>query len=182
MISSQFKYTVDLGVEATKTTFKLKKSKKDLMAHILCVAFIFLMVAVLVWDIIRGASLTIDIIIIVAFVCTEIFDLLMPVIIIYNQRKFLKKLNLAEIEYTVTQIDNDKCTETYYKDNKIVMQNVCDMNKLVAYQVTKNNVFIVFNNFACAILDISTLNVSLDDALQTLDKAISKNKMHTKRH
>jgi len=176
-ISSKFKYTIDLGVSATKTTFKLKKTKKDKIAHILIIVFMFIMAGVLVWDIIRDASFVIDLIILIALVGVEIFNLVMPVIILHMQKKFLNQLNLSEIEYTETQINKDKCTETYYKDNKVVMQNVCDMTKLVAYEVKDNHVFVVFNNFACAIFDVTTLSISLDEFIQFLNTKLSRNKL-----
>ncbi|MBO5910433.1 MAG: hypothetical protein J6Q15_02875 [Clostridia bacterium] len=176
-ISSQFKYTIDLGVNATKTTFKLKKTKKDKITHILLIVFMFIMAGVLIWDILRDASFVIDLIILIALVGMEIFNLIMPLIIIHTQKKFLNKLNLEEIDYTETLINKDKCTETYYKDNKIVMQNVCDMTKLVGYEIKQNYLFIVFNNFACAIFDINTLNIPLEEFTQVLDTKLVKNKV-----
>ena len=176
-ISSQFKYTIDLGVSATKSTFDIKKSKKDKITHILVIVFVFIMAGVLVWDILRDASFVIDLIILIALIGVEIFSLIMPTIIIHTQKKFLKQLDLAEIDYTETLINNDKCTETYYKDKKIVMQNVCDMTKLVGYEIKDEHIFLVFNNFACAIFDINTLNIEVDKFTQILDTRISKNKL-----
>lgn len=183
-ISSQFKYTTDLGIRATKSTFKLRKTKKDKITHILVIVFIFIMSGMLIWDITRDASFTIDLIVLIALVCMEIFNLIMPTIIIHTQKKFLNQLNLAEIDYTVTQITKDKCTESYYKNNKIVMQNVCDINTLAAYEIKDNYAFLVFNNFACAIFDLNTLNIPLDEFTQTIEAIIAKNKLikTNKRH
>lgn len=175
-ISSQFKYTVDLGVQATKATFRLKKTKKDTIMHYVILGFIVLMIGALIWDIVRGESFVVNLILLIALVCAEIFDLVMPLIIIATQKKFLRKLNLAEIDYTVTEIIKDKCFEKYYKNNKIEMQNVCDMNKLVAYEIRDNYAFIVFNNFACAIFDLKTLTVSVEEFEKELNIIISKNK------
>jgi len=175
-ISSQFKYTTELGVEATKTTFRLKKSKKDKVTHILVIVFTFIMTALLIWDIIRDAGFVIDLIILIALIGIEIFSLIMPKIIIHTQKKFLNKLDLQEMDYTITEISKGKCTETYYKDNKIVMQNVCDMNKLIAYEIREEHIFIVFDNFACAIFDLKTLNVPFEELKEHLDKTIAKNR------
>ena len=176
-ISSKFKYTIDLGVSATKSTFKIKKSKKDKFIHISVIVFIFIMTAVLIWDIVRDASFVLDLIILIALICAEIFNLIMPKIIIHTQKKFLMQLNLNEIEYTETSINKNKCTETYYKDNKIVMQNVCDMTKLIGYEIKDNYLFAIFSNFACAIFEIATLNIELDKFTQILYTQISKNKL-----
>lgn len=175
-IFSQFKYTMELGVKATKTTFKLKRTKKDIITHILVVVFIFVMSGILTWDILRDNSFVLDLIILVALVGVEIFNLIMPAIIIHTQKKFLKQLNLAEIDHTITEIKQDKCTETYYKNNKIVMQNVCDMSKVSAYKIEGCYAFVVFNNFACAIFDLNTLNVTCEELIQALDSAIAQNK------
>lgn len=176
-INSQFKYTVDLGLQATKTSFRLRKSAKDKVVHILELVFIFIMGAVLAYDIIRNASVVIDLIILIALCAIEIFSLIMPKIIVHNQKKFLTQLNLDDIEYTITEFKKDKCLESYYKQGKMVMQNVCDLNKLIAYEINQNHIFVVFDNFACAIFDCSTLNVSIDEFKQLLDDLISKNKL-----
>ena len=175
-ISSKFKYTVDLGLEATKTSFRLKKSTKDKVVHILAIVFIFVMAGVLIYDVIRDASLVIDLIILVALCAIEIFNLIMPKIIVHNQKKFLQHLDLAQIEYTTTEIKKDKCLESYYKDGKIVMQNVCEMSKLIAYEIKQNYVFAVFDNFACAIFDTKSLSVDIKEFTQMLDDRINKNK------
>lgn len=176
-VSSKFKYTIDLGVSATKSTLKLKKSNKDKVTHILLIVFVFLMSGLLVWDILKGNSFVIDIIILVALVGVEIFSLVMPSIIIHTQKKFLNQLDLDNMDYTETVINKDKCTETYYKDNKIVMQNVCDMSKLMSYEVKQEYMFVVFSNFACAIFKIETLSVELSEFVDLLNAKISKNKL-----
>ena len=76
-IHSKFKYSIELGVNATKMTFKLKKTTKDRVIHILSFAFIVLMSAVLVWDIVRDASFVLDLIILVILVGMEIFGLIL---------------------------------------------------------------------------------------------------------
>lgn len=177
-ISSQFKYTIDLGLSATKTTFKVKKTRKDLVTHILVIVFTFLMTGLLIWDIVRDASFVIDLIVLIALVVVEIFGLIMPRIILHTQKKFLKQLELNNMDYTITEITKDKCTESYYKDNKIVMQNVCDISTIVGYEIKNNHAFVVFNNFACAIFDLTTLTISYDEFIKFLDTTISKNKLN----
>lgn len=181
-VSSQFKYTVELGVEATKTTFELKKTRKDIIVHALVFVFIAIMSLVIVYDIKRQASFTIDLIILIALVGVELFNLVMPRIILGTQKRFLKQLNLSEIDYTVTEIKNNKCLESYYKNNKVTMQNVCDMSKLIAYKVKNNYIYVVFNNFACAIFDINTLTISKEEFEQYLISTISKNKTVKTKH
>ena len=176
-ISSKFKYTTELGIQASKVSFELKKSKKDIIMHVLIALLVIMMVGVLFYDVKRGAGLTIDIIVLIALVGIEIFNLIMPHIIIHMQKKFLKKLNLAEIDYTITEINKGKCLESYYKDNKITMQNSCDMSKVKAYKTKDNYLFVVFNNFACAIFDINTLTVELEEFKKYLDNTISKNNL-----
>ena len=175
-ISSKFKYTIDLGVQATKTTFKLRKSRKDKVVHILVLAFIAIMAGVMVWDIVREASFTIDLIILIALCAMELFSLTMPLIIVGVQRRFLKKLDLSQFDYTITEFSKDKCLESYYKDDKIVMQNVCNINKLESYKISDQYVFVVFSNFACAIFDTATLSVEVDQFIGELDKIIARNK------
>ena len=117
-IVSQFKYTTELGLEATKTAFKLKKSNKEKTTHILLIIFTVIMAGMLVWDIVRDASFTIDLIRLVALVGAEIFNVVMPKLILHTQKKFLNKINLNEFDYTITEITKKSCSESYYKNNK----------------------------------------------------------------
>ena len=105
----------------------------------------------------------------------EIFNCLMPLIIVGVQKKFLRGLNLEEIEHTITEIKNKKCVETFYKDGKIVLQNVSDINKLVGYKVDGNYVFVVFNNYLCSVFDTNTLSIPLDEFVKYLDDIIAQN-------
>ena len=57
------------------------------------------------------------------------------------------------------------------------MQNSCDMSKVKAYKTKDNYLFVVFNNFACAIFDINTLTVELEEFKKYLDNTISKNNL-----
>lgn len=177
-IQSKFDYTVELGLNATKQSMKLKRTKKDTIVHILVLVFIAIMSAVLVWDIKREASIVIDLIILIALVLLEIFNLIMPVVILNMQKKFLRQVFTVGFDYTLTEIDKNKCIESYYKDGKILMQNVCDMNTLVGFCEQNGYLFLVFNNFANGIFKIDTLeNSSLEELKQKLEQTISKNKL-----
>ena len=57
------------------------------------------------------------------------------------------------------------------------MQNVCEMSKLVAYQIENNYAFVVFSNYACAIFDLSTLTTTREQFEQLLNTTIDKNKL-----
>ena len=177
-IQSKFDYTVDLGLNATKQSMKLKRTKKDIIVHILVVVFIVIMGVVLVWDINRDASIVIDLIILIALVGLEIFNLTMPFVILNMQKKFLKQVFTVGFDYTLTEIDKNKCIESYYKDGKILMQNVCDMNTFVGFCEQDGYLFLVFNNFASGIFKIDTLkNATLEELKQKLEQTISKNKL-----
>lgn len=175
-ISSKFNYTVDLGLDAMRAVFKLRKTKKDVIMNILLLVFIAIFAVLVVVNIVQHKSFTLDLIILVALIVMEIFSLIMPIIILHNQKKFLQQLNLAEMDYTTTEISKEKCIETYYKNNKISMQNVCNMNKLMAYKQQENYLFAVFNNFACAIFDLNALSVEKDELIKLLDTTIQHNK------
>ena len=175
-ISSRFNYTVGLGLDAMRAIFKLRKTKKDIVMNILLLVFIGIFTGLVISNIVQHKSSTLDLIILIALIVMELFSLIMPIIILNNQKKFLQQLNLDEIDYTTTEIGKEKCTETYYKNNKISMQNVCNMNKLMAYKQQNNYIFAVFSNFACAIFDLNTLNVEKDELTNYLDTTIQHNK------
>ncbi len=177
-IQSKFDYTVELGLNATKQSIKLKRSKKDIIVHILVIAFIGIMSAVLVWDIMREASIVIDLIILIALILLEIFNIVMPFVILSMQKKFLRQVFTVGFDYTLTEIDKNKCLESYYKDGKILMQNVCDMTDLIGFSEQDGYLYLVFNNFATGIFKIVTLqNITLDKFKQNLEQTISKNKL-----
>lgn len=176
-INSKFNYTVSLGVDATKNIMKVKKTTKDRVVHILVIVSIVLMVGVLVWDVIRGAGIVIDLIILIALCCLEVFNIIMPFIILRMQRKFLGQVLAEGFDYTLSEIDKDKCLESYYKNNKLVMQNCFDMSELVGVVEESGYVFLVFNNFAAGIFDLNTLQNSTKEAfLELLNNRIAINK------
>lgn len=175
-INCKFNYTVDLGLDAMRAIFKLRKTKKDVIMNILLIVFIGIFAGIVTANIVQGKSFTLDLIILIALVVMEIFTLIMPIIILHNQKKFLQELNLNEMDYTTTEINKEKCIETYYKNNKVSMQNVCNMNKLMAYKQQDNYIFAVFSNFACAIFELSSLNVDKEELIKVFDVAIKHNK------
>lgn len=177
-INSRFNYTVELGILATKNAMKVKKTIKDKIVHILVIVFIIFMTGLLIWDISRNASIVMDVIILIALCALEIFNIVMPFIIQHMQKKFLRQVLVAEFDYTLTEIDKDKCLESYYKNGKIVMQNSCDMADLVGYIEDNNYIFLVFNNFATAIFDINTLqNTTKEEFIKYLVETIDKNRL-----
>ena len=108
------------------------------------------------------------------------FIMFVEVVVLHGmdlQKRFLTKLNLDQFEYTITEIKSGKCTESYYSEGKIVMQNVCDISKLFAYTIKGNYLFAVFSNFACAVFDLDNIDVSVDEFKAELDTIISKNNL-----
>lgn len=175
-ISSQFNYTVDLGLDAMRAVFKLRKTKKDIIMNVLLLVFIGIFAAMVVFNIVKDNSFVLDLIILIFLIAMEVFSLIMPLIIVHNQKRFLKELKIEEMDYTTTEISKEKCIETYYKDNKVSMQNVCNMNKLMAYKQQDNYIFAVFSNFACAIFDTNTLTIDKDELIRLFDTTIQRNK------
>ena len=167
-----------MGLQGTKQAFKLKRTKKDIIVHILTVVFIGIMTAMLVWDIKRESSFVLDLIILIGLVLLELFNLVMPFVILNMQKKFLKQIFTVDFDYTLTEIDKGKCLVTYYKQDKILMQNVSDMSTLVGFSQHDEYIYLVFNNFASAIFKISTLeNTTYEKFTQMLEQTISKNKL-----
>lgn len=176
-IKSTFKYTVDLGAQAVQTTFKVKRTVKDRVVNVLLFVFMFVMVGMLVWDVSRQRGIVLDIILLVALALMSIFSLVMPLIVKIVQKKFLKKINIDEMDYTETEINDKHCTETYYKDGKVALQNVCDIRDLMGCRLVDNHLFLIFNNFACAILDVTTLeNATLEECQTRISQIIANNK------
>lgn len=178
-IKSTFKYTVDLGAQAVQTTFKVKRTVKDKVVNVLLVVFMFVMAGMLVWDISRDKGIVLDIILLVALALMSIFSLVMPFIVKIVQKKFLKKINIDDMDYTETEINDKNCIETYYKDGKVALQNVCDIRDLMGYRIIDGHIFLIFNNFACAILDVTTLeNATLEECQARILEIIANNKVN----
>ena len=159
-----------------RAVFKLRKTKKDIIMNILLLVFIGIFAGIVIFNIIKDSSFMLDLIILIVLIVMEVFSLIMPLIILHNQKKFLKELNISEMDYTTTEIIKEKCIETYYKDSKVSMQNVCNMNKLMAYKQQDNYIFAVFSNFACAIFDTNTLSIDKGELINLFDTTIQRNK------
>lgn len=176
-IKSKFKYTIELGAKAMNATFKTKRTFKDRVVNVLLVMFLVLMCGILAWDVTKGRGIVLDIILIVALSLMVIFSITMPFIIQGVHKKFLKKIEIDTIEYTETEITNKYCTETYYKDGKVALQNACDIRDLMGYQREGEYIFLVFNNFACAILNVNTLeNCTIEQCEAKLLQIVQDNK------
>lgn len=176
-IKSKFKYSTDLGKQAMKATFKVKRTTKDRVVNILLWVFLVLMIGMFAWDITRGRGIVLDIILIVALMLLSIFSILMPVIIEAVHKKFLRKIDIDSMEYTQTEITSKHCTETYYKDGKVALQNACDIRALIGYQLMDNYMFLVFDNFACAVLDLNSLeDITSEQCEARISQIIKDNK------
>lgn len=176
-IKSKFKYSIDLGKQAMKATFRVKRTTKDRVVNILLWVFLLLMIGMLAWDTTKGRGIVLDIILIVALALMIMFSVFMPVIIEAVHKKFLKKIDIDSMEYTETEITSKHCAETYYKDGKVALQNACDIRGLIGYQLMDNYMFLVFDNFACAVLDLNSLEDTTREQCETrISQIIKDNK------
>ena len=57
-VSSKFNYTVDLGLDAMRAVFKLRKTKKDIIMNLLLLAFIGIFAVMVIVNIVQHNSFT----------------------------------------------------------------------------------------------------------------------------
>ena len=91
MFECKFKFELEDGIKSAKYIYKSQKRKQDKIIAILIPFLILAMVAMLVYDIIKGKSIVWDIILMIALVVLESLYLIIPLTLVAQQKKAFKK-------------------------------------------------------------------------------------------
>ena len=118
MFECKFKYELEDSLVSAKYIYKSQKRTQDKVIAILIPILMACMIAMLVYDIIKGKSFVWDVVLLIALAVLEIMYMLIPIMLVRTQKKSFEKNKINEMDYIVIKIADNKCVETFYKEEK----------------------------------------------------------------
>ena len=151
MFECKYKYELEDSIISAKYVYKSQKRKQDKVIAILIPILMVAMVAMLIYDIVKGHSFVWDIVLLIALVVLEIMYMIVPIMLTNSQKKYFKKQNLDNMDYLLIKIEEHICTETMFKDNEEVAKNLHNLKTLTSYLEDNDRLILVFNKveFVC---------------------------------
>lgn len=172
MIQSRYKNNLELSIKAGKLAYKLRAKKKDLLINIFVPLALIAMVAILVYDINKGASIILDVVLIALLLVIECVNIFMPFMISHTQKKYFKKMDELNYDYNISEYSKGVFKEKIYKDNKLIYANEVSADRLINYIEFDHYFLCVFDNFAGIIFDIETLENGQLEQLKNIVNSI----------
>lgn len=172
MIQSKYKFTSEIGAEASKVAFKTKSKKKEALIYIGVPVALVIMIGILIYDINKGNSIIFDVVLLALLVVLVALNLVMPFIISKTQKKYLSKIDETQFDYLISEYEKGKFKEKIYKDNKMLYCNEVAVDKIMSFkefELKGNKYFLVlFNNYACIVFDLNNMTIGGRDDLLNL--------------
>ena len=135
-----------------------------------------LMVAMLVFDIVRKRNFVWDIVLVVALVVLEIIYLIMPLTLVSQQKKAFKKQEFDSMDYLRIKIENNVCHEEMVRNNQVVFNAVHSLKSLTSYIEDDKRLVLVFNKVEFTCIRKENLIGGLEKLKTTIQKAMQKQK------
>lgn len=176
MIQSRYKNNLELSIKAGKLAYKLRASKKDLLINIFVPLALAAMIGILIYDLNKGVSIVLDIVLITLLLIIQCVNIFMPLIIAHTQKKYFKKMEELQYDYCISEFNNGVFKEKIYKDNKLIYANEVSSDKLINYIEFDHYFLCVFNNFAGIIFDTETMDKGQHEQLKNMVNSIIINR------
>jgi len=174
MFECKFKYELEDSVVSAKYIYKSQKRTQDKVIAIFIPILIACMVAMLVYDIIKGKSFVWDIILLIALVVLEIMYLIVPLMLVKSQKKAFVKQKVDEMDFIHIKIADNVCVETFIKDDKEIFQNKHSLKSLTSYLEDSSRLILVFNKVEFVCLRKDKLTGGIEKLKALLEKTMSK--------
>lgn len=182
MIQSKFKYNSELGATACKIAYKTKGKRKDLLLNIFVPIAFCIMIGMLIYDIKKGASYWLDIVLLILLFVIEVLNFVMPFIVRISQKKYLKQLDEQEIDFNLSEYDKGVFKEKMYKDSQLVYSNSINADDMVDATEFEHYMIIVFKNFTHLVFDLDQLvQGSKEDLISVVKKIKNLNSIKPKK-
>lgn len=175
MFECKYKLELEDSVKCAKYVYKSQKRKQDKIIAILIPFLMLAIIAMLVYDIVKGKSFVWDIVLLVALVVLEAMYLVIPLMLTHSQKKAYIKQNLADMDYLQIVIEDKQCTETMFKDEQEVVKNMHSLKFLTSYIEDKDYLILIFNKVEFVVIKKSGFNGDLNKFKMHLNKILAKN-------
>lgn len=176
MFECKYKLELEDSIQSAKYVYKSQKRKQDKIIAILIPFLMLAIIAMLVYDIIKGHSFVWDIVLLVALVVLEALYMVIPIMLTQSQKKAYKTQNLADMDYLHIVIEDKMCTETMYKNEQVMVTNNHSLKFLTSYIEDKNYLILIFNKVEFVCLKKSGLECDVEKLKAHLNKILLKTK------
>ena len=174
MFTCKFKYELEDSIVSAKYIYKSQKRTQDKVIAVLIPILMAAMVAMLVYDIVKGNSFVWDIVLLVALVALEIMYLLIPIMLVKSQKKAFEKQQISSMDYILIEIKDNVCEESLFKDEKEISKRVHNLRTLTSYLEDDNRIILVFNKVEYVCLRKENLVGGEKKLKALLEKTMSK--------
>ena len=144
MFECSFKFSEKDNEIGTIATMRQQPQKAVKILKWVLPILMLLNIALLVWDIQDGESITLDIILIITVAISMAMIYSMPYLYKYMAKRTYQK-NLADKDKFSVYIDEDKCSVAFFKNNKEVLKEVLSLAELTTYEEDEVRLILIFN-------------------------------------
>lgn len=174
MFTCKFKYELEDSIVSAKYIYKSQKRMQDKIIAALIPILMAAMIAMLVYDIVKGNSFVWDIVLLVALAALEAMYLMIPVMLAKSQKKAFQKQQISAMDYIQIEIKDNACVEQLFKDEKEVSKVVHDLRTLTSYLEDDKRLILVFNKVEYVCLRKENLVGGEKKLKALLEKTMSK--------
>lgn len=174
MFECKYKYEIEDSIVSAKYIYKSQKRTQDKVIAFLIPILMAAMIAMLVYDVIKGNSFIWDIVLLVALAVLEIMYLIIPLMLVKSQKKSFQKQKIDEMDYILIKIDENTCLETFHKDEQEVSRNLHPLKQLTSYLEDNSRLILVFNKVEYVCLRKENINGGIDKLKAHLQKIMNK--------
>ena len=180
MFECKYKLELEDCITSAKYVYKSQKRKQDKIIAFLIPILMVCMVAMLIFDIVKGKSFVWDIVLLVALLVLEVMYLIVPLMLVNSQKKSFKNQKLGDMDYVHIKVEENLCVETLYKDEKEMAKNIHNLKALTSYIEDSERLILVFNKVEFVCIRKNSLEGNLGNLKQHLEKAMSKHNKNKK--
>lgn len=174
MFECKFKYELEDSIVSAKYIYKSQKRTQDKVIAILIPILMLCMIGMLVFDIVKGNKIVWDIVLLVALVALEVMYLIIPVVLVKQQKKAFKQQSVDEMDFIQIKIDDNSCLETFVKDGEEKTKIIHSLKHLTSYLEDNTRLILVFNKVEYVCLRKENITGGVDKLKAHLAKIMSK--------
>ena len=172
--SCKYKFELSDSIIGAKYVYKSQKRTQDKVIAVLLPILFLVMLALLIFDLVKGRSVIWDGVLLVAISVLELLYALIPVMLVSSQKKSFKKQKLDEMDYLEIKIEDCLCTETMFKGESEAAKNVHNLKAMTSYIEDNDRLVLVFNKIEFIVIRKANLVGDLNKFKAHLNKCMAK--------
>ena len=177
MFECSYKFTIQDAIKCAKYVYRSQRRKQEKIVIFALPFLLLAIIAMLVFDIIRGRQIVWDIILIVGLFLLGGLTYSMPLIVKRTQIKQYTNQGFGDMDSLDIKIINGVCEEAMVKNGENVVHNTHNLKTLISYIEDDDDFILVYNTGEYTCIKKNKSSGDLVKLRQTLQKAMTvKNK------